>query len=246
MRLVEILVEGDKDAYFIRELLIHRFADSFAAEGCPVSKEKPSKTEGLRVFSKDKGIEVCLHWTNGYGAIKGLRRPSALSVKDEFVSGVVYDSDVPNAKNASNHPGQKARHKEIYSLLEVKGDEDEKVAAKYVFLSPDNRTDGDLEDLLRAAVSDTDDHRRFFEKAWIPFRTQVEGIPANCPTDKSMMNEYRAAFDEQAWDTNGLNLALSNANLWNWECKELDDLAKFLGHLIFDPIEKNLSDLLSK
>ena len=248
MRKIVIVVEGSKDAYFLHELILQRFSGYFLRQDNH-SAESEKQVKPMKLVSKDGGIAVDLYWVSGYGQIKNMKneliRSADIGAADEFVSGLVFDSDVPPEVGANEkHAGHGPRSKEILKLLKIpeeKWDE----ALQYVFLFPDNEGDGDLEVVLRAAVRESPEHQSFFEKCWTPFEDEVGRIPANVPTRKSMMNEYKAAFDSQAWDTNGLNLNFARAgDLWNWSAPQLEPLVDFLGKLLTGPATDGLGACL--
>ena len=87
---------------------------------------------------------------------------ASLLPEDEFVSCVIFDSDEPNGKNADVSPGQEARPDALCQLMGIKDADDREIAKKYIFLFPDGKKDGDLEVILRNAVSDTPEHLKYF------------------------------------------------------------------------------------
>lgn len=247
MKKIVLLVEGSKDAYFLHELLLRRFADSFNRQENPIESEKP-KTP-VRMRSKNGEVEVELHWTDGYSKIGGLKnvlkRPSEMEDNCKFASGIIFDSDVPpvTGKNM-NHAGQEARRKEIVRSLCIDAPYPIERSKEWLFLFPDNQSDGDLEDVLRQTVRASAEHEKFFSACWFPFVKSVEGIPAHRPTDKSMMNEYKAAFNSDAWKINGQNRCYADESLWDWNAKVLEPLVAFLDCVMNDDAVENLGDLL--
>lgn len=249
MRKVVIVVEGSKDAYFLHELLLQRFPRQFSRQDNH-SAESGKSEKPMKLVSKDGGIVVDLYWVSGYGQIKNMKnelvRSADLGSADEFVSGLVFDSDMPPESGTNEkHAGHEPRSKEILKLLKIP-EERRDEALQYVFLFPDNEGNGDLEVVLRAAVRESPEHQSFFERCWTPFEGAVSRIPANVPTRKSMMNEYKAAFDSQAWDTNGLNLNFARAgDLWNWSAPQLKPLVDFLEKLLTGPASEGLGAYLA-
>ena len=246
MKKIVLLAEGSKDAYFLHELLLRRFADSFNRQENPIEPDKP-KTP-LRMRSKNGEVEVELHWTDGYSKIGGLKkvlkRPGEMEDDCKFASGIIFDSDEPPVTGENvNHAGQEARRKEIVGMLSLDASYPIERSKEWLFLFPDNQSDGDLEDVLRQAVSVNDAHEKFFSCCWSPFVKSVEGIPAYRPTDKSMMNEYKAAFNSEAWKINGQNRCYADESLWDWNAKVLEPLVAFLYRIMNDDVV-NLSDLL--
>jgi len=247
MKKIVLLAEGSKDAYFLHELLLRRFADFFNRQENPIESEKP-KTP-VRMRSKNGEVEVELHWTDGYSKIGGLKnvlkRPREMEDDCKFVSGIIFDSDEPPvAGKNTNHAGQEARRKEIVGMLCIDASYPIERSKEWLFLFPDNQSDGDLEDVLRQTVRRNDEHKKFFSYCWSPFVKSVEGIPAHRPTDKSMMNEYKAAFNSEAWTINGQNRCYADESLWDWDAKVLESLVAFIDRIMNDDEVENLSDLL--
>lgn len=248
MRKIVLLVEGSKDAYFLHELIMKRFGSVFLADDRVIAKESvPSKP--FRLWSRDKQKEIEIFWTDGKGNIGNLRqklmRPMEFEDEDEFASGIIFDADCKeNQKSKSDHNGEEARRLELLKAFRL-GEEMKEASHDWLFLFPDNKTDGDLETVLRYVVKNTANHTQFFDKAWTPFVDNVVSIPdANCPTNKSMMNEYKAAFNADAWDTNGLNRCYADDSLWDWSTDKLDPLVDFLSGLINGDSAFNLGNLL--
>lgn len=248
MRKIVLLVEGSKDAYFLHELIMKRFGMVFLADDRVMTKESvPSKP--FILWSQDKQKEIEIFWTDGKGHIGNLRqklmRPMEFEDEDEFVSGIIFDADCKeNQKSKSDHNGEEARRLELLKAVNL-GDNLKESSYDWLFLFPNNKADGDLESVLRYVVKDTDNHTRFFDDAWKPFVENVVSIPdANRPTNKSMMNEYKAAFNDAAWDTNGLNRCYADDSLWDWSADKLDPLVNFLSGLINGACASNLGGLL--
>lgn len=248
MRHVIIYVEGSKDAYFLHELILRQFGQfPRNANGTP----KDSSKKPFALSTQGGGLRVEIYWTDGYGNLKGLakglHRPKELLPSDEFVPVIVYDSDTAPIEGPNDdHAGHQARRKEIHRLLGLAGADEGTLTKvdKWIFLFPDNEGDGDLEDALLGAVLPSDEHSDFFERCWKPFVQNVEDIPANRPTDKSMMNEYKAAFNAKAWEKNGLNLCYGDERLWDWSAASLRKLVDFLSRALTGPAVDTLDRFL--
>lgn len=249
MRQVVVFVEGVKDAYFLYELLLRRAAVSFPPEKNVAPPKKPGNPP-FKLASADGTVRVDIYWTGGYTEIGGLKdrlkRPASMEDSDEFASAVVFDSDTPPESGPNEtQAGQQARRKDLLDRLGVEESKRD-MAGKWIYLFVDNdEVDGDLEDVLRGLVKATSEHEAFFTSCWEPFVNKVMGLPANRPTDKSMMNEYKAAFNDEAWDMNGLNRCYADDDLWDWSSETLAQLVRFLDKLLSGPVEAPLSDFLS-
>ena len=248
MRHVVIFVEGVKDAYFLHELLIRRAAVPFPKERNVAPVKKPGNPP-FKLVSADGSVRVDIYWTGGYAEIEGLKgklkRPASMEDNDEFVSAVVFDSDTPPESGPNEtQAGQQARRKDLLQRLGIEESKHAQ-AEKWIYLFVDNDAmDGDLEDVLRGLVKSTPEHEKFFTSYWQPFADGVESVPANRPTDKSMMNEFKAAFNDEAWEINGLNRCYADNALWDWDAKALIPLVRFLARVLTGSAVDTLSDCM--
>lgn len=247
MRSVVIFVEGSKDAYFLYELFLQRFSELFSRE----KNKAPEKQVGnppFRLIGSRHKVEI--YWTGGYKAVTNLaqrlKRPAAMEDSEEFVSAIIFDSDEPPAgRRNEESAGQQERRRWLLDELNISSNKRNDANA-WIFLFPSNdaNRNGELEDVLRDAVRATELHSKFFDECWSPFADGVKNLPANMPTKKSMMNEFKAAFNSEAWEVNGLNRCYSDATLWDWGSPALNPLVEFLNKVISGSSANSLSECL--
>lgn len=235
MKRVHILVEGDKDLYFLHEFIRQRFNEYFGDVATPTGNGK-QLANPYEMNGRTGAPEIRIYHVSGVGKLvasqKDIRRPAELMPEKTFASVIIADADFPERRSESLGGGHAERRR---LLLERLGEKmgGREVSGDGLFLFPDNRGDGDLETLMRQIVVDTEEHRDFFDECWTPFDASVKRLHFNPVSRKSMMNEYTAAFYDGAWEHNGINRAFAVSGLWDWHASVLDPLYDFLNGVLF-------------
>lgn len=237
-RFVRIFVEGSKDMHFLHEFILRNFFDHFTRDSNPLNLRNDRIQQTTRLKSVDGSVMVELYRTNGWSTLDGfeneIRHAPVECAGGMYIPIVIYDAD----ENAD------ARREEVLEMLNVDPDK-RSAAGESVFLFPDNGSQGALERLMRGLVADEEMHMRFFDSCWMPFDRAVCSIPnANKPSEKSMMNEYAAAFDKRAWEDNGINKCFVGEGLWQWDGPAGGKLRAFLEKYFFQTVPTTLGDLL--
>ena len=228
MKLVNIILEGVKDIYFMHELMKRRFPEFNT--GINVIQTSKNVKNGVKLNSKDGSTRVALKQVNGFD---GIAKHSELlqSLPDfegEFDAIVIFDAD---SKATKENGGCSARREYIKTEL-AKSKRHIQLKDDKIFLFPNNHDDGELETLMERFVSDDDGHRTFFDVCWRNYSLCVEKHGFNHTSQKSKMNEYTAAFNGEAWDYGGINKAFQDESLWNWNSQNLMPLYDFLSNVI--------------
>lgn len=234
MKRVHILVEGIKDFYFLHEFICQRFWGSLGGVAKLSGRGLPKNPYTVRIGTDV--LDIRSFWVGGIDRLvehsPNIRRPPELSSNEAFASAIIADADSPNRRSDLLGGGHAERRRLLHERLgeKIGGGG---VSGDGLFLFPDNYGDGDLETLMRQIVVNTDEHQAFFEECWDPFDTSVKRHGFNPVSRKSMMNEYTAAFYDEAWEHNGINRAFSVRGLWDWQAPALDPLYDFLNGVLF-------------
>lgn len=238
MRTVHVIVEGDKDLYFLHEFVLQRFGALFARKENEIPKTVKECGNPLSLESVSRGIKLDIFRAGGFTSVNTYRscvsRPPELEARDEFASSIIFDADYPGTcgKNDTNGGGFAHRVDFILDRLGIDNPAKRAQARRQIFLFPDNLSDGDLEALMERMVIQTPDHKTFLDVCWSNFEKCVASHHWNRPTGKSRMNEFTAAFNSDIWEINGINRSFTFPDLWDWSSPALSPLHAFLARLL--------------
>ena len=227
MKTVNVLLEGDKDVYFLREFILQRFPCFLREEN---SIPHRLAKEPAEMIDEQHRVKVILYKMGGFRKVVShadLLLPKA-DVRENFSAAVVFDSDYPASGDSG---GQNDRRNWIKKAVKDSRRHVD-LTDDLLFLFPDNKDDGDLEVLMERMVSDTDPHRSFLDVCWRNFDDCVKKHGFNPLSQKSKLNEYSAAFNADTWSDGGVNAAFSDESLWNWNAAALNPLYNFLQRII--------------
>lgn len=238
MRTVHVIVEGPKDLYFLHEFVLQRFRTLFSRTGNEIPENARNCGNPFSLVSVSGAIELKVFRAGGFKSVNAYRshlsRPPELGARDEFVSGILFDADAPSkkVKRDMNAGGFAHRVDFIIDQLGILAPNQKTQARRQVFLFPDNQSDGNLETLMERMVSPTSDHKTFFDVCWSKFEKSLVDHGWNCPSGKSRMNEFTAAFNSDIWEDNGINRSFTFPDLWDWSASGLNPLQSFLDRLL--------------
>ena len=228
MKTVNIIVEGQKDVYFIHEFLLQRFP-VFKRAGNPIPKNR-LKNNVVDMRSSDGSLVIHLIGISGFSQIEKL--PNLMHQKPDeegsFAFGVVFDADYASKESFG---GFNARQSYLISIL-MRQNPSKADLSNSLFLFPNNKDDGDLEVLMERMIAHSPEHDDFLSICWKSFSECVKRHGFNLTSQKSKMNEYMAAFYDGTWDDNGINRGLAESSLWDWNSHYLDELYTFISHLL--------------
>lgn len=228
MKTVNIIVEGQKDVYFIHEFLLQRFPE-FKREDNPIPQNR-LENNTVDMESVDGRLIVHLHGIKGFDQIKNL--PNLTRQKPDmagaFAFGVIFDADYA-AKTTNG--GFASRQNYLLGILKNQNPARTDLSNS-VFLFPNNKDDGDLEVLMERMVARSLEHDAFLAVCWKSFSECVKRHGFNMTSQKSKMNEYMAAFYDGTWNDNGINQGLAESSLWDWNSHSLDELYTFISQLL--------------
>jgi len=230
MKTVNLIVEGTKDVYFMHEFLLQRFP-IFARSDNPIPSNRLERN-GISLHSSNGALTILVKGLKGFADIahlKNLTRPSP-ATEGRFGYGIIFDADYAGD---GNHGGFKDRLDFLLDLMKIP-DDSRKSVSESIFLLPNNKDDGDLETLMERMVAPSSEHDTFLGVCWKNFSDCVSHHGFNPATQKSKMNEYMAAFFAGTWDDNGINRSIAEPSLWDWNRHSLDNLFRFIEHLIDD------------
>ncbi|MEQ8473946.1 MAG: DUF3226 domain-containing protein [Marinoscillum sp.] len=211
-----IVVEGIADQVLLVDLLSTTYEGEYKISYR--KKSKASDTENLRVVfeSEEKGskeITFLKAKTNGKSIQKNkideIRTPTSnLEHKTVFI----LDADAPNFTETSK------------SLIESFKQEGLDLAEESVFLLPDNKSDGCLEDLLIQMVSDK---AKPIFRCFESYKECIHGVNPDYtkPDIKTKVYAYSEIITKSG---NERNRDYTNREVWNIEHESLAPLVKFL------------------
>lgn len=228
MKTVNIIVEGQKDVYFLHEFLLRRFP-VFKREDNPIPSNRLNDN-AVDMQSVDGRLIVHIKGIIGFDQIKNLSNLTRQKpdLEGAFAFGIIFDADYAAKKT---NGGFKARQNYLMDILKSHNPSRTDLAQS-VFLFPNNGDDGDLEVLLERMVVQSPEHDTFLSVCWKSFSECVKRHGFNMTSQKSKMNEYMAAFYSGTWDDNGINRGLSESSLWDWNSHSLDELYTFISQLL--------------
>jgi exosome complex RNA-binding protein Rrp4 len=217
-KITYIFVEGDADVKFISDYISHIIS------GLEVKiqevKIQEVKKRIANIFKDSEKIAV-VHGLNGWTDIKNMKTDIS-RYKDEGDNVlVIFDADTPK-----NEGGFVDRKKEIegYSLR-LDG----------IFLFPDNKTDGALEDLLEKIINET--NKPIFD-CWEKYETCLKECASKkiekeltTPAKKSKIYGYLEALIGETKEKKKIKDPFrdyKNTEHWNLDSDSLNPLKKFL------------------
>ena len=240
-QIVNIVVEGAKDAYFLHELILRRFSAALR-QVIPSPNEGLSYTNGEPMEFAHCHKEGCFYRicvNNGYNNIGAMKKH--LSDTDPYrelvCSAFVFDSDITGVTEDS---GVIARRKYItdkVSLIKTELLKTHSPVAKEtkVFLFPNDTNDGDLEAVMKGMALPL--HRPFFAVCWLGFQYLLSVCQYLRLSNKSMIYDYVEAMYEKTnkvarvKDKQGYNKNMRSDGLWDWNAKSLEPLVAFMARL---------------
>ena len=215
MKTVRFLVEGKKDVFFFRALFAARFPD-YRENGTPVGSK-----DGVLFLSEGQSVEVIP--VGGYTKIVNAKS----SAEDKYGEGlrvaIVFDADVTGVERGGAVERTKFINEVIASWKLVAPPE----MPINTFLFPNNRQDGELEDLLEGIVPQR--LTPLIAECWRRYEQCLEVHGGERPSQKSKMNDYEAAvLGPCVWEHHGIMNGLLKPAIWDWNSSAITPLCDFI------------------
>ena len=224
MKTVRFLVEGVKDVFFLRALFAARFS-RFQYVGSPTGYEN-----GALFKSVESSVEIEIVPVGGYAKLDKSKASAENKEGIEWRVAIIFDADTTGVERG----GVAARTGMLNSIISSWKLLAPPTMPIDVFLFPDNRRDGELEDLLEDIVPQR--FRPLIAECWRRYELCLEVHGGQKPSQKSKMNDYEAAvIGPSVWEHKGIMKGLLDPNLWDWKSEKLFPLVDF--------IEKQLASL---
>jgi len=212
-KITYIYVEGDADVKFLSDYISHIIPD--------LELQKDKKRSIVNISKNLEQIAV-VHGLTGWTDINNMKTDISRYKEDGNKVLVVFDADTP--KNGGGFADRK-NDIEGYSLL-LEG----------IFLFPDNKTDGALEDLLEKIINDT--NKPIFD-CWETYETCLKECASKkikkeltTPAKKSKIYGYLEALvgetREEKKKIKDPFRDYKNTEHWDLDSDSLTPLKKFL------------------
>ena len=215
MKTVRFLVEGKKDVYFLRALFSARFP-CLKYEGAPEGSK-----EGSLFCSKTYCVEVVP--VGGYTKLANVKSSAEDKMGVGLRVALIFDADA----TGTEHGGVVARTQLLKGVVSAWKNEAPPSDPIKMFLLPDNRRDGELEDLLEDIVPQR--FHPFIAECWRRYEQCLEVHGGERPSQKSKMNDYEAAvLGPVVWEHGGIVKGLLNNEIWDWHSSKLTPLVEFI------------------
>ncbi len=219
-----ILVEGQADLTFIRDVLKYLNKNL-------TSRHYEDNRELRRITLSDETTKITLYSTMGYTRIPKI----AENIKPYIEKGrkllIIFDADRPETQG-----GFKKRREQIIEI--VKEHLEIELEATDIFLFPDNKSDGDLEDLLLQLV----DKQLYdpFVEPFLKYAETIKELPKKLNNEKikktfhkeisSRKNRIFNYFQVYQGKTKAKESGrdyLTKEGLWNFDADALKPLIEF-------------------
>jgi len=239
-QLVNIVVEGTKDAYFLHEFLLRRFSGKLIPQEPRLTYKRSERLTFIhRENNRDVLYAICV--SNGYkqeGPIKKF-----LSDDSERLlacTALIFDSDPTGVTEDSGQVERKTVLRNLMTRLIAENTANgvSSASATKIFLFPDDEHDGDLETVLKGMAVLM--HKSFFSICWNTFQFLLHMCRYLPLSNKSMIYDYvESMFDRtdriaRVKDFQGFNKNMRATGLWDWHAKSLDPLVGFVDKLLKD------------
>ena len=240
-QIVNIVVEGAKDAYFIHEFLKRRFGH-IVDQAVPPPQKALSYNNGepMEFVHRHKGgsyYRICIN--NGYdneGALKRFMEDSD-STRELVCTAVVFDADTTGVTADSGFAKRRKFIDGQTSALQKQLASNNLPATKNIaiYLFPNNSDDGDLESVMKGMALPM--HRPFFTVCWRALQCLLSAFSYLRLSNKSMIYDYVEAMYEKTnkvarvKDKQGYNKNFKAEGLWNWNSQSLAPLVSFFDSL---------------
>lgn len=231
MNLLRIIVEGERDCYFLHNLILQRMAH--------VLVPQYANGKGLTYDSRDgfayqavayNDVKVQIVKTEGFRQVATIKKHLLDDGDDKLCRvDIVFDADTTGVDNGGVQMRTQVLQQTVAEL--TKGAHAATGGVGY-FLVPDNVQDGDVETLMTAmAVKKFPD---YFDPCWAGFQGDLAKHQFDRLSDKSKIYDYIEAASCRCTpvisikDKQGYNKNLSQVQLWDWSVSALDPLVDFL------------------
>ena len=240
-QIVNIVVEGTKDAYFMHEFIKRRFGDVVdqvvPPPGKALSYNNGEPMEFVHRHKYGNYYRICIN--NGYdneGALKKFIEDSD-SKRELVCTAVVFDADTTGDTENSGFSNRRKFIDGQTSALQEQLSSNNLPAAKNIsiYLFPNNSDDGNLESVMKGMALPM--HRPFFVVCWRVLQCLLSAFSYLRLSNKSMIYDYVEAMYEKTnkvarvKDKQGYNKNLKAEGLWNWHAQSLSPLVDFFGNL---------------
>lgn len=240
-QIVNIVVEGAKDAYFIHEFIKRRF-DHVVDQAVPLPGKALSynNAEPMEFVHRHKDgsyYRICIN--NGYGNEGALKKfiEDSDSTRDLVCTAVIFDADTTGDTVNSGFVNRRKYIEDKTSELQKQLLSNNLPVAKdiAIYLFPNNSDDGDLETVMKGMALPM--HRPFFVVCWWVLQCLLSAFSYLRLSNKSMIYDYVEAMYEKTnkvarvKDKQGYNKNLKAEGLWDWHAQSLNPLVAFFDSL---------------
>jgi len=231
MKLLRIIVEGERDCYFLHNLIVQRLSGVLAPQYANGSGLEYGPTDVfIYLATASSDVKVQIVKTGGYAQL-GTIKKALLDDGDDVLyrADIVFDADTTGIDNG----GVTARTQVLMNSVSTltAGLSGAKYGNNY-FLVPDNVQDGDVETLMTAMAYGR--FPAFFDPCWAGFQSSLNANQFAQLSDKSKIYDYiesaasRCTNPIPIKDKQGYNKNLAQLQLWDWSVHDLDRLVEFL------------------
>jgi hypothetical protein len=236
-QIVNIVVEGAKDAYFIHEFIRRRFGhivdQAVPAPAKALSYNNGEPMEFVHRQKRDNYYRICVN--NGYNNEGSMKKfiEDTDSNRSLVCTVVLFDADTTGDTEDSGFDHRRKFIDDQIASLQKQLSGSKLPTAKniVIYLFPDNKSDGDLESVMKGMALPM--HRPFFVVCWRVLQCLLRAFNYLQLSNKSMIYDYVEAMYEKTnkvarvKDKQGYNKNLKAEGLWNWNSRSLNPLVAF-------------------